>query len=319
MRKAKLLPPRRVTLAAAALSCLIHPVHSLAGSNSVTSADDLVAHHLQSIGDAKARADCKTRVAQGTAQFKILVGGSGILDGKSVLVSDGSKLHFIMKFPNNEYRGEQFISNGNKIEVSSATAQQARSGMGGFVYLQDAVLREGLWGGTLSTAWPLLDLNARKAHLSLDGIKKVDGEDLYELRYRPKKNTDLEIYLYFDPETYHHVLTLYKLSIQSGLGHVTEPSTGGSPTPGTLDNPMGSGGGGTTNETASARQQQIRYRLEERFADFKAVDGLTLPTRYVIHFTQEQQSGRTTVSEWTVQESDIGNNKPLDPRNFDIK
>jgi hypothetical protein len=289
-------------LAAAVICSALYPTSSWAGKGPVTSADELLAHHLDSLGDATARANCKTRVAQGTAEFKILVGGAGILDGKSVMVSDGPKLHFMMKFPNNEYRGEQFIFNGNKIEVSGATAQQARSGLGGFVYVQDAVLREGLWGGVLSTAWPLLDLTTRKAKVAFDGVKKIDGQDLYELRYRPKKNTDLEIYLYFDPETYRHVLTVYTLSIQSGLGNITKP-----------------GGGGLTNETASARQQQIRYRLEERFSDFKAVDGITLPTRYIIHFTQELQSGRTTVSEWSIKESDLRNNTPLDPRNFDVR
>jgi len=310
---------KRIARVSALLSSLFLSVFSFGAAASVNSADELVAHHLDSLGDAKARANCKTRVAQGTAEFRILVGGAGVLDGKSVLVSDGPKLHFMMKFPNNDYRGEQFIFNGDKTEVSASTARQARSALGSFIYVQDAVLREGLWGGTLSTAWPLLDLEKRKAKVSFGGLKKIDGQDLYELRYGPKKRTDLEVYLYFDPETYRHVLTVYSLSVQAGLGNITQPGTGtGLPAPGTMDNPAGTGGG-LSNETASARQQQIRYRLEEHFSDFKTADGLTLPTHYVIHFTQEQQSGRTTVSEWTIQAGDVGNNTPLDPRNFNVK
>ena len=198
----------------------------------------------------------------------------------------------MMKFANNEYRGEQFIFTGEKVEVSSATARQSRSGFGGFVYTQDAVLREGLWGGVLSTAWPLLDLEKHKAKLSFDGMKKVDGKDLYELRYQPKKNTDLKIRMYFDPENYRHVATVYTLNI--GISMVN-------------------------GETANARQQQSRYRLEERFGDFKTIDGLTLPTDYTIRFTQESQSGGTTVSEWNIQEKELTNNTPLDERNFAVK
>ncbi len=263
-----------------------------AGAVPATSADELVAHHLDAIGNLQARSNAKTRVAQGTATFKLLVGGTGSLEGKSVFVSQGSKLHFMMKFANNEYRGEQFIFNGDKVEVSSATARFSRSDLGGFVYAQDAVLREGLWGGVLCTAWPLLDLEKHKAKLSFDGIKKVDGKDLYELRYQPKKNTDLEIRLYFDPETYRHVATVYTLNI--GISVVNA-------------------------ETANARQQQSRYRLEERFGDFKTIDGLTLPTDYTIRFTRESQNGGTTVSEWEIQESDLTNNTPLDERNFAVK
>jgi hypothetical protein len=289
-------------VAAAAMIWSLSPRPALAASIAINSADDLVAHHLDSVGDAKTRADARTRLAQGTAEFKILVGGSGTLDGTSVLVSEGAKVHFMMKFANNEYRGEQFIYNGDKVEVSSATAQQNRSSLGGFVWLQDTVMREGFWGGTLSTAWPLLALDKHKAKLFFDGIKKIDGQDLYELRYQPKKNTDLEIRLYFDPETCRHVLTVYTLSVQPSVVHVTQD---GSVT--------------ENSETATARQQQTRYRLEEHFSDFKAVDGLNLPMKYTIHFTQELQSGRTTVSEWTIQESNVATNTTLDPRNFAVK
>lgn len=306
-----------LSLAITVLLLAAPPVVIHAGTSQV-SADELIAHHLDAIGTAEDRAKAKSRLAQGTAQFKELVGGAGTLDGKSAFVSEGDKLHFMMKFNNNEYRGEQFIFNGSKVEVSTATARQSRSALGGFVYVQDTVMREGLWGGTLSTAWPLLDLQKHKAKISFDGLKKVDGQDLYVLRYQPKKNTDLEIRLYFDPTTYRHVLTVYTLSEQSSMGGRSRAGLGGTATPGTLDNPGGTSAG-SSSETAAARQQQIRYRLEEHFSDFSTVDGLTLPTGYTIHFTQELQTGNTTVSEWVIHETNVEDNKTLDPRNFDVK
>jgi hypothetical protein len=262
-------------------------------ANPPANADELVAEHLDSIASPAVRAGFKTRVAQGPIHFTILVGGAGTLDGKAVLVSEGKKLQFMMKLPNNEYRGEQFVFDGEKDKVAFSSAQQARSAFGNFVFVQDAVIREGLLGGVLSTAWPLLNLDERKPKLSFDGLKKMDGQDLYELRYRPRKNSDLEINLYFDPQTYRHVETIYSYSVSEGM------PTGG--------------------EAATARLVPNRYRLQEKFSDFKTVDGVTLPTHDDIHFSQELQNGRTTLSDWDLKGLDVSNNVPVDPRNFDAK
>ncbi len=283
--------PRALGMAGIAVAaCFFLSVTSKA-TEPVTTVADLVAHHLESVGDTKARAGIQSRAAAGTAHFHIMVGGGGTLDGRSQFVSQGGKFHFMMKFANNEYRGEHFIFDGNRVQVSTATAALSRSELGGFLYSQDAVFREGFWGGVLSTAWPLMDLDKRKAKLTFDGIKKIDGQDLYELRYQPKKNTDLEIRLYFDPSTFHHVRSVYTLN------------------PGTV----------MASEPTNARQQQTRYHLEERFNDFQTIDGLTLPARYDIRFSEELQSGSTTSYEWEILESSINNNISLDPRNFDVK
>ncbi len=59
--------------------------------------------------------------------------------------------------------------------------------------------------------------------------------------------------------------------------------------------------------------------MEERFSDFKTAEGLTLPTKYSIHFTEELQNGTTKVYEWDLTADEISNNRPLDPRNFQVK
>jgi len=284
-------------------------------------AEDVVAKHLDSLGTAQVRAAVKARVAQGTAQYKILVGGAGELDGKAVMVSQERKLQFMMKFPNNLYRGEQFIFDGDKVQVTASTAQQTRSSFGQFVYVQDTILREGLLGGELSTAWPLLSLDSHKPKLSYEGLKRIDGKELHDLRYRPKKSTDAEIHLYFDPETFHHVLTVYTISIRTQLGHEDAQLSNASPIGGDLG-PAPSPAGGVvteTSETATARQQETRYRLEEKFSDFRTVDGLTLPNHYTIHFSQELGNGRTTVSDWDITENQIDNPPSVDARNFQVK
>lgn len=270
--------------------------------------EELVAKHLDSIGTADARKAIKSRVAQGTAQYTILVGGAGTQEGKAVLVSEQNKIHLLFKFPNNIYRGEQIVTDGSKVEVAATTAQKTRSPLGTYLYTQDAAIREGLLGGVLSTAWPLFDPGVRKAKLSYVGLKTIDGKQLHDLRYKPKKNSDQEIDLFFDPETFHHVLTIYKLSISQHLVSPEFQTSSGAIIPSqTL---------GASDQVQSGQQANTRYRVEERFSDFKTADGLTLPTHYDLHFTNEQQSGATAVYDWNVSFGEIMENPQLDPKNF---
>jgi hypothetical protein len=69
------------------------------------SADEIVKQHLQSVGSPEARA-AKSRVVEASAIYKLLVGGSGQIQGKAVLVSEQKKLHLLLKVNANEYRGE---------------------------------------------------------------------------------------------------------------------------------------------------------------------------------------------------------------------
>lgn len=275
--------------------------------------EDIISGHLDSIAKAETRAAAKSRVVEGTAQFKILTGGAGTIDGKAVLVSLERKVQLMMKFPNNDYRGETFITDGNKVQVASTTSAQTRSSFGEFIHVQDVVVREGLLGGVLSTAWPLLELKDRNPKLSYEGRKNIDGKDLYDVRYKPKKNADVEVHLYFDPESFHHVLTVYTLTIQprlvqgGQLSGLAVPEIGGP-----LSQP-------TSSDAAQSQQQQDRYRVEEKFSDFKTVDGLTLPNHYVIHFTREPQSGKTSVLDWDITATRILGNIDISPKNFEVK
>ncbi len=67
----------------------------------------------------------------------------------------------------------------------------------------------------------------------------------------------MDIHLYFDPETYGHVMTTYSITAATGFG-TSVPSTSdqaGVTTPSNLP-------GG--DPTQSSKQQEIRYTLEER-------------------------------------------------------
>ena len=179
--------------------------------------EDLVAKHLDSIGTADVRA-AKSRIVQGTSLFKIRVGGGGELSGTSALVSEGRKSVLMIKLANNDYRGEQFVTDGDKVSVAATTSDHKWSDFGYFVRAQDQIVREGLLGGELTTAWALLHLTENKAKLSFDGEKKIDGRSAYQLTYHSKKRDELTVHLYFDPQTFQHIATTYAITLASGLG-----------------------------------------------------------------------------------------------------
>jgi hypothetical protein len=264
---------------------------AIGGASSID-IDQLLSRHLESIGKPDARAAAKDRVVQGSASYRILVGGSGKAEGKGGFVSEGHKIRFMAKLPLVDYRGESIAFNGDSVGVAFANANQTRSPFGTFILTQGVIVRDGLLAGVLSTSWPLLDINDRRATLTLDGVRRIDGKQLYQIRYEPEKRSEARITLYFDPETFRHVKTLYMTSVGNNVGATI------------LD---------------SSKLQAERSTLEERFSEFKTVDGLTLPTHWTIEFTRELPSGSTSLSEWDIKADQIKHNVGLDPRNFEIK
>jgi len=253
--------------------------------------EDLVPRHLAAIGPAATRSGTKSRVVQGAAVYRILVGGGGREEGKVGLVSEGHKLRLMLRFPG-DYSRENVLFNGEVAQVAFGNSNQSRSPMASFLATQDVILRDGLLGGVLTTAWPIQDLKDRGAKLGYEGLKKVDGRSVYEARYEPRKHSDVEILLFFDAETLRHVKSVYSLSIGNNVG-------------------------ATILESAHLKPE--RSQLEERFSDFTTVDGLTLPTHWNLQFTRELPDGSTTISEWDSKSVEIQNNVGLDPRNFAAK
>ena len=263
---------------------------------------DLLKQHLNSVGTEQARTVVKTRVAEGTVHFQVLNQGTGQQDGKEALVSTGNKIVSMFRLPNPSYHGERFISDGNKTGVAMVIPG-TYSEFGQFIRVHDEILRDGLWGGVLSTGWALENLESTHAKLQYKGTRKVDGRDLHRVLYLPSRHSDLEIELYFDPETFRHVMTSYAYTINPQIAH---------------------------SDIENARQQTSHYRLEERFSDFKAVDNLTLPGRWTIQFTPDVPAGSevghplagvalNATSQFAVTVINITHNQPLDPRNFEIK
>jgi hypothetical protein len=255
--------------------------------------EEIVAKHLDSIGAPDARAAITSRAAQGTLRFKILVGGSGEAVGSWGRVSDHRKSNFVMRFGNGNWRGEQFITDGEKTFFAAATASHERSDFGKFAGGQDFIVKEGLLGGVLSTGWALQNFDPHRVRLVYDGLKKIDGHELHCLEYFSKSGHDMTVKLYFEPDTYRHVKTVYSvLTVPSGIQN------------------------GIVN---SAHVQDIRYTIEENFSDFQTANGITLPHHYNLQYSEELQNGTTRVYDWDMTADKISDNVGLDAKNFEIK
>lgn len=243
---------------------------------------DLIARHLQSIAPADTLGSFKSRFAEGAVTYEIHTGGAGQLNGKVYLISEGQRLRFVMDYSDRHY-GENFLFDGATVNVFNSP----RSAFGQFVYDQSQILRDGLFGSVLSTAWPLYNLDAHEAKVSYNGLKKMDGRNLHELVYKARKGGGGDVRLYFDPETYRHVMSVYTSELQAPIGF---------------------------SEVDSARQQVTRLRVEERFSNFQQVNGMTLPGSWNIHFSVD--SARSTVMEWQIRLRHADDNVAINPQNF---
>ena len=283
--------------------------------------EDVLQKHLASIGTPDARAATKSRVVEASLAYKILQGGSGQLDGTGVIVSDGNKLQLMLKINALKYHGEKFVRDGRRTFVAGTYDDGSRSEFGEFLWAEDAALREGLLGGTWSTGWALLSSDAQKK-LHPEGIKKVDGVDYYAVSYRPKKAGDLDIMLYFEPDTFRHVMTIYKATMHAGIQGRSADGMRATVSPAATADGVDMAASASSNvaagaDTGSARQQETRYRIIERFSDFKTADGLTLPAHYELRF-EEELTSFTKIMDWNLSTTRLLSNVPVNAKNFEI-
>ena len=251
--------------------------------------EEVISKHLDSIGSPEARSSDKGRVILGTATATFRIGGKGQASGPAVLASQGNMSLFGISFDVPEYPRENMGFDGKSLTVADLTPG-VRSTLGKFFMTHEMPFREGLLGGTLSTAWPLLDMSSRKATLKYDGMKKIDGRQAYVLRYDPKNDSGLKTKLYFDAETFHHVRTEYeKRQVQE---MVTQP--------------------GVTQQ-----QGDSLTKLVEDFSDFKTESGLTLPHTYKLQLSIESLK-RRVLQDWEFKLSQFTFNKTLDKKQFDV-
>lgn len=266
--------------------------------------EELVRLHLESIGTEEARISRKSAIGRGKCNLRVLVGKEAILPGDASFWTQGKSYRSSMRFPVSNYPAEDISFDGKKTYVGLLNPGQ-RSRIGQFLYDYDAILKEGLIGGVLSAGWPLLEFKSQKLKLKYGGLKKVYDRDGHELAYQMRKgNYDLRVSLYFDVDACRHLGTVYEMRIPDA------PTGAATPSAAAADSP---------------RQVATRYVLEERFGDFRAVGGLTLPFHWQVRLTTEGPAGDLSfvaasrdlsIIEWDVTFETISLNDTIDPKLF---
>jgi len=248
--------------------------------------EDLVAKHMDSIGpiESQGRSSC---IADGNGVLAILRGGGGTLRGPAKFLSEGRKLRMSILFNQADYPAEEVSFDGDEVDVGLVSPGR-RSPLGEFLYHYDEIVGEGLFGSVLSTGWSLLEVEERRPKLKYEGLKKVDDVEYHTLRYRPRERSDLTIRLYFDPETYRHLMTIYKIRIEPFAGRSADER---------------------------ALQAVVRYDVRESFADFREVGALTLPAQWSVDFTREVGMD-ITMLRWTTKFESIQSDVKLDSSYF---
>ena len=236
----------------------------------------LVSLHLDAIGPADARTVTKSRLFRGEGVWRVFKGGAALLPAIVFEASDGDSISLRFDTGGNPtYYGEHLIYDGKNVRIFQGFPG-GRSPLGEYLMNNKVLLREGLLGGVTSTAWTLLHPEASGAKLKYAGLRKVEGRQLHCLDYKARKGGGPEkIQLFFEPDTYRHVLTRYSNAVY--------------------------GRAATTTVT-------------ETFSNFQEVDGLTLPTRWKIHYNS--RSG--IVAEWEFVFKNVVHNQPIDPSLYEL-
>lgn len=253
------------------------------------SVEEVIAKHLESIGTAEARAANKSRVIQGAVVATVRIGGRGQSQGGSVMASQGPMSLVGMIFGPQEYSNEKAAYDGKRLTLGELSPG-SRTNLGGFLLTHDLIFREGLMGGTLSTAWPLLNLSNKDPKLKYGGSKKIDGRNVHMIRYEPRSGGNLQIRLYFDAENFRHVRTEYQQDI--------------APPP-------------VSDPALAARQKESHLKLSEDFSDFKEEGGLMLPHTYKLQLTFDT-SNNPLVQDWVLTLRQFLFNKEIDAKQFDM-
>jgi len=231
-------------------------------------ANEVVSKHIASIGLPEALAATKSRVLVGNGALSGRAGIAGRIVGPVQFASQGEMIVFAMMLNSNEHPYEKVGFNGK--DVTTGRPSGSRTPLGDFLEGHKGIVKQGLFGGALSTAWPLL-ANRKGVKYEFAGTTEVQDQRLHKLKFSSSGTNELGITLYFDAETFRHVMTEYKFSVDQG--------------------------GGPTLIVGAA-QTPTYFNMTEHFSNFSKVGDLVLPLKYVIDVSMHSPTDTLSL-QWT--------------------
>lgn len=243
--------------------------------------DNIIAKHLDSIGTEENRKALKNMMLMGMSEFESRLPQRKSL-GKVAIVSNSANLLFISSFMAQSYPFEKIGFFDGKINIPFTTPG-VRSPLGDFLQEHPDILQNGLFSGSMSLNWRLLDAKSKKGTFSYAGTKKIDGRKAHIIEYFFKGNSpSLKTKLFFDAETFQHIRSEYKDEFegrQSTFGKLGQDTS-------------------------------FIIELTETFSDFKTYENITLPSASKIHYATSSRSGSWEY-DWVFKVSDVKFNQTL--------
>ena len=288
------------------IACCILTVQIPGVCASNPSPEQLIAEHVKSIGDPAVISQIKSIVFTGNATINFIIGALGLPNqrGTFTIVSQGPQFGILMRFPDTlTYPGEHFAYDGKTVTVANY-AVGSKTPIAEFIHRYNKIMKNGMLGGIISNAWPLLDIKNQKASMKVSKTK-LGGADVYELEYRPKDyHGDMKIRMYFDQETYRHLCTEYKVRTKDDttlLGAYVRPG----------------------DISVSATNSETYYTLVESFGDFRKIGDLTVPHNYALDFSISHIGASVSggfAARWTMDALEVMSNMPdIDQRFFNTE
>ena len=249
--------------------------------------EEILDGHRKSIGSAADRQKMFNLTAVGEVGFVTSVQTTAPYVGKAVYATESDKLLLAIKFDSAVYQMEKIVFDGKSQFVAFSQPGQ-RSILGDFMFRYSIILKQALMMGVLSKNWALLNPEQGKAKVSLDGTKKIDGQETYVINYEPKKGSDVRIKIYLDKATFRHVRTEYSRLNSAGA---------------------------SSNPNTSSQLSENHENMTEEYSDFKTEYGVTLPRTYKIKLYIERNRAIYENS-YTFKFQEFFYNSKLDDKTF---
>lgn len=234
--------------------------------------EEVVEKHLLSLGSTKAISEAVNRTIQGRSRFRDVQVSIVNFEGSTSIVfsPDNFGLQLVFRTTQaNQYTQDHFVYDGKKVTIPLGNAVQ-RSPLGSFLLEYQEVLKSGLFGGTLSANWSLLEPKDRIRKFEVQGKEKVNGVEAYVVKCFIRSSTNLLIKLYFQTSDLRHLRTVYYTEISPPVTIHDE-----------------------------GRISSVRKKLVEDFTGHTVVNDLLMPTVYKITYSFESPS-RQREYEWVL-------------------